>query len=384
MASLNDDVTDDLEAGFDPAGLVTPPMKTSGQSDVIIATSSDCAAPITPVSNQALFGKGLELGTVPDINAEFAIVEQNRVHLVDLKEVEEAILGRDAISQEDAVLIDSTFGSFFSTRLSQEEFTRAPSKTNFPYASVFIRKRIAKEEVVIFENLANFVEKPIAELKQFQAAIDAAIPQIREAIEASQAQFSDVIKTIHTSKNTIFPVGELFVNLITTPVNELPLEKFDFKAIGGLPEASANFLKAVEVLQTVFQEAHLPYFIDMVVRDDEGLAAQWVHYPQQCLRYLPRVTLGDLVAVYQTYSVFGRLSSLSTEVTQAIRFFESRHAELQELAQDFATINDYILTHTTDIVQVSRRIQVLHDVVKNMVIVNSAMKPIFTFLAYCH
>ena len=162
LSDLDDNVNTDI--------VKEPGSTSAGDPGVIIENKTPgvkkSETPLTPE----------QLLAITDSGTQFNIVTDGVSRIVELKEIQEQIISNESINQTDASYINDVFGNLFNNRLSLEEFTTLPSKTNFLYVKNFMRNKIA-------------MEHEAAEVK-FKRFVDSNLRLIHEALELTEINFT--------------------------------------------------------------------------------------------------------------------------------------------------------------------------------------------------
>lgn len=159
MAGLNDDVDEGLPSLEELAELEKTisniheePNVNSNQPqpEKIILIANDLnqepKSVIEPSVNE-LFGDEIIPGEVPNLNAEFEIIEQRRNALDDFKSVALNIEEKKSVCQEDIKLLDSISPGFINDERPIGYFTKLPTKTYFEETIRDMNLHISKESI---------------------------------------------------------------------------------------------------------------------------------------------------------------------------------------------------------------------------------------------
>lgn len=159
MAGLNDDVEEGLlsleeiaELEKDISDIHEEPNVNpiQPQPDKIVLVANDLdeqPEEIKEPSAQELFGDSIIPGEVPNLNAEFEIVEQRRNALDDFKSVALDIESKQTVCQEDIKLLDSISPGFINEERPIGYFTKLPTKTYLKETLRDMKLHISKESI---------------------------------------------------------------------------------------------------------------------------------------------------------------------------------------------------------------------------------------------
>jgi hypothetical protein len=374
MGSLNDDVEEGLNQNIQPTDLIQPPTSNDKPKQELTFVTNVNSAQTQPNTDQVnIVGEVPDPGKLPDINPQFEIVEQGHTTVTNLKQIEEQITGQETISREDANLIDDMFGDFFNNRLSAREFTAMRTKTNFPYASRFMRERIAQEETMLFNKFKVFFEEPLEDFKQFEHHYEHYyIPFIRDQILGIRAQYSDVLDHIFESKNVVIPWGaeqKAFINLLTLSTQT---ELADNKAIEPLLDQALNNVRIV------LSNATFVGYVQAVL--SKGISAsEWSQLISHDDYYENTLTFGDVIKFYQSEFVSDSLDNMLLVIRATVLLFNNLAQTAGTIETDFEKLDDFIVRHVPELKSLNDRLQTLFEVAKNMTLLNVSMT---TFLDY--
>ena len=155
MAGLNDDVEEGLVSLEYETDLTivedvfTPEINPSQpEPDEILFLRKDTADSVSErvVSVTEIFGNGLVPGELPNLNAEFELIEQRRTTINDYEETSNIITGNKSISQEDAKLLDAIVPGFINDDRPLGYFTKDSTKTFFNESVGIMNKTIDLEK----------------------------------------------------------------------------------------------------------------------------------------------------------------------------------------------------------------------------------------------
>lgn len=171
MAGLNDDVDEgleDLEEDFKPEEINLDPITPNINSNqpepdpVILVTQnySNKEGENKEPSIQDLFGDAVIPGEIPNLNAEFVIIQQRSDSLDDFKTTSFAIGDRKSICQEDAKLLDALAPGFLNDETKPiGYFTKDNTKTFFDETVKDMNSYVYNENKEIDELLKNHLTK---------------------------------------------------------------------------------------------------------------------------------------------------------------------------------------------------------------------------------
>ena len=204
--SLNDDVNKDLpEGGFDESNLAKP--KVDNDSDlvntiVVVKDQSENSEP-SPEPSEEVIDK------VSQTKIVFDIVSNDIRKVIDLKDVEDTLLNKKAVSQMDAEAIKQVFGE---TAPSPNSYTKAPTRIGLEELQTYVSNEVDKKEQDLDLSITNLTNK----LKDLSPIIfeatehGIAIVEMERHTESLKDKFAAIVN----SKNLIYQVGKEFFNLL--------------------------------------------------------------------------------------------------------------------------------------------------------------------------
>lgn len=375
MASLNDDVEEGLNSEIKPDELIQPPTANKKpQVQMTFVTNVDSAEPQPNTDNVNIIEEVPDPGKLPDINPTFEIVEQNHTTVTNLKQVEEQISSQETISREDASLIDDMFGDFFNKRLSAREFTLMRTKTNFPYASRFMRERIAQEEAQLFNQFKVFFEEPLEDFKQFEHHYEHYyIPFIRDQILSIRTTHGDILDQIFESKNVVIPWGpeqKECINLLSLPTRT---ELVDNQAI----EPILN--QALSNIRIVLTNVTFVGYMQSVLSNGISVS-EWKQLISHDDYYENELVFGDIVKFYKSPFVLESLDNMLLTIRATVVLFNNLAQSAALIESDFTKLDEYITRKVPDIKALNDQLQTLFEVAKNLALLNVSAKAFFDFL----
>lgn len=378
MGSLNDGVEEGLNNDVDPSGLIQPPVDNKQpQEEITFVTSGNSNQPQPNTDNLNVIDQTPDAGELPDINAKFEIVENDRVVLTDLKSVEATIMNQQVISREDADVIDSVFGEFFGPRLTRHEFTMHRTKSNLPYAQRFMRQRIASEEAGLVSKFKVLFEEPLEDFKRFEHHYEHYyIPFIRDQILAIRATHEEVLKSVQESKNVVIPWGpeqKEFINLMTLPTTTELVEN------NGIDKKLEDSLKSIHFILT---NATFVGFMQAVI--SKGISAsEWDQLASHNDYYENTFVLGDLITFYKSEFLLESLDQLLLSIRATLVLFNNLVTSSKSIEQDFDKIDEFLASKVPEIKALNDRFQTLFEVAKNLALLNVSMNALLNFLKRC-
>ena len=231
MAGLNDDVEEGLISLEEETDLTIVDDVLTNQTnpsqpdpDNIIFLNKDTADSVdeSTVNITELFGDSLVPGELPNLNAEFELIEQKRNTVNDYEETSKIITGRNSISQEDAKLLNSIVPGFINDNRPLEYFTKNTTRTYFNESIVAMENVINSENNNLDEMLSNHLNNLLQHYSTFNVGFETKLKDIllsqnktiKQLLE-NQVVFSTDISDKYFKDNVVLN------QFLVTPIDDL-------------------------------------------------------------------------------------------------------------------------------------------------------------------
>lgn len=226
---INDDAVQDLDDTLVDHDVIrsTPVAPLNPIQTTIVPWSRE----ISPKPQALTEG---DIQQIAQSDVQFTVIENDIAHTVELEDVEKEFLAQESICQDTAKYLNEYFEGFLTSRVSIEEFTRKPSRTNLGVTEKFIRQSIVQEQSTIITSFTQFTQSSIGDILSVIQKLDDDYLNAFDANMTSIASLStDVIAGLSENKNTIVPFqnGEQIefidiaeADLICLDFNNLKLE----------------------------------------------------------------------------------------------------------------------------------------------------------------
>ena len=378
MPSLNDDVENDLNTDIDPSALIQQPVDTShATKEVTFVTKVGSTKPQPNTDDLDIMEETPKDGQLPDLDAKFEIVDQQHVLVTDLKSVETMITNQNVISREDANLIESVYGSFFTSRLACEEFTHFKTKTNLPYALRFMQLRVSKEEMQFFDKFKVFFHEPMEDFCQFEHHYEKYyIPFVKDQLLNLRIAHNKVLTHIAESNNVVIPWGvdqKELVNVLTFLLRTELSEAVD---------KERDVATAFNNVRQLLESHEFIGFIKSVL--SSGMSTvEWDTIANRGAYYENDLTLGQLIQFYQTNALDEALDSLLSKIKMNVSRFTELSTESGTIEQEFSVIDKFLLDTTSELKSINNSMQLLFETAKSFALLNISMNVILAYLKRC-
>lgn len=257
MTNLNTGMTDDLghTDSIDP-GINLPGTVTSVSGLATVQTVGDTNVPLEEEQD-----KDDAVQELLDKDVVFEIMSDKVEDIISMQEVEDTILGEKVIDRSGAATINMAFEGFLGDKLSLNEFTHEPTRTNFQFSANYMGRRIAQEQADVVELLGTPLEKYQELITHARAAL---VETIFPRLDKDIYEVHSTLEMMELDpRELIVPTTKEFVNLyklelgkdqpVSTVLEDVAtgMVKFDMGAVAfGLArvEATINANKELALL----------------------------------------------------------------------------------------------------------------------------------------
>ena len=339
--ALNDNVLDDLDDGgvVDNDLIVAPGQQTLPANNAIVNVNTNTHNQESSVLSKEDTEKLL------NSNIQFKLVEDGHTKLIDLKDVENNIMGQESMDQKAAAYIDQTFGNYVTESFPIQMFSEKPTGVNFKHACKFMKSRIAQEEAQVisnyeillnsFNDTIEIVEKSTAYLKL-----------LKDLLEVIRCENTDLKQHLQDNKNLVYPYENEFINIVNAPLGSFDINKMNFP------------VQQSESTDTSFNVTEMSRYLNSL---DQIMSQQWrlksfiLQNVDQPYANTSPISLIDLVKFYteDRWFLFEPSEVLLNEKITRLKEIQSLGAgniqviekQLTENGGEIANINDVILSH---------------------------------------
>lgn len=313
--NLNDGVMDDLKdlPQVDNDIVVAP---GSGQTTgaVKIITTDD------PTLNKAAVVPEEVIAKLPEMDVSINLVTEGADKVVNLRDVEQEIIGQEGISRDTAKYLSTSFEALVDGPVKLGEYTLNKSRTNFDYVKRVMKQKIALEENAVLGNVQLLLGAPLNDIKNvYQQTLSTYIPTIESQLYDLKVLAGTVAEAIEQTKNSVFVYGgdgSTFINLSTVNIADIDVARL--RESNQIPETILGVLGG---LVKMLNQPTIFNFVHSVIDAKSVEECMSLNY-RPIYMGLP-VTVKDLVKFYQG------------DVHQYIRYLEQaceeRLAKLNEI-----------------------------------------------------
>lgn len=242
--AINDGVLDDLENnGVVDNDLVLAPGDNAVPSNAAVVTvNTDTSKQDSSILSDE--SKDKLLNSV----VTFKLVEDGHTKLINLKDVENNILGQEAMDQKAAAYIENSFGNFVTESFPIQMFSEKPTGINFSKACKFMKTRIAQEEAEVVSNyelLLNNFQDVVEVVEKSMSSLEV----LKDLLETVRYENTDLLQLLKENKNLVVPYENKFINIVNEPIGS-----FDFKLIQ-LPNVDSGLIASyLESIKSILDQ----------------------------------------------------------------------------------------------------------------------------------
>lgn len=329
---LNDGVDDDLVD--DP--LVTLPNQTpSGPEQVTkIITPVGSITDQGEVTGAELFKQAVPAGELPNFDAKIALIEEGVAKIVDLKEVEQQILGENQISQESAATYDSLLeGKLFET-FPKYLYSKKPSKVNYGETVGLVRYQISQEALNVNAYAQEFMKEPLEVAKQIYESISVQCRQLLEnLLDDISYRYRDLIEKLDDQPNlSVIWKGDI-LNLAKVMITSVPLDDFkidyqtekfsNYKQTPEFGQLRQAMITLQEILKCPYFKAYLSHVADHTPIPYADLKTTFTAYGEG-----REFSLMELIQLFKEDRLMGQADDLIAVMKEA-------YHDLDDLRKDY-------------------------------------------------
>lgn len=339
--ALNDNVLDDLQNNgvVDNDLIVAPGQQTLPENNTIVNVNTNTdnqeSTVLTKEDTEKLLNSTIQ----------FKLVEDGHTKLIDLKDVENNIMGQESMDQKAAAYIDQTFGNYVTESFPIQMFSEKPTGVNFKHACNFMKTRIAQEEAQVisnyeillnsFNDTIEIVEKSTTYLKL-----------LKDLLEVVRSENTDLNQQLQDNKNLVYPYENEFINIVNAPLGSFDINKLSFP------------VQQSESTDTSFNITEMSRYLNSL---DQIMTQQWrlksfiLQNVDQPYASTSPISLIDLVKFFteDRWFLFEPSEVLLNEKITRLKEIQSLGAgniqviekQLTENGGEIANINDVILSH---------------------------------------
>lgn len=287
--SINDDQTSDLPHESDLDSSITPPKDTAPvPPSATIVPPEPAAGHVIPSDE--------EMTKLVNPETPIEVVSDAGARVVDLKEIEETIIGQESIAAAQVAGLQERFGNIVTESITEKMFTAVPTKTNYSHVLRAMRTKIAQEEAELNGKWLAYRNSAVLPAVQFfESAANAFIPALRSiVVHANFMAQCGLEKANREDFERGTYKGEIF------DLSKLDFQTLDVQGLGSFAELQESqhelAIKAVDGIKEIFKHQHFKCFI-LAANDNKDFEYCMSH--NMCADYHDcPITCGDIVKFY--------------------------------------------------------------------------------------
>lgn len=363
--ALNDNAMDDLGEPPQDIDLIQQPSPIPKNHQAIV---------MTPAKNmEGEIMSDEDLAKLPSMDVSFKLVENGQAKIVNLEEVEQEILGQESIGKLSAETASLAFESLFDGPVKLNHFTQTPSQTNYAYVKRHMREQIALEEINVALAMNVFLDQPLEDgYCLYKNINENYIPTLRSDAFYLTAACMAVKKIIDTTKDTVYPMGETFVDLA-----KVDLIKLDISQVQNLQANTTVLANAVKTLQLAMDDHFFTGFVHAII---QGRGTAYGMTRDAGIEYYGQtLTVGDLIAFYQNMESNACFNYMQEQAEQGLANMQKLQdsGKVDQSSRD--SINAFLLEHSETIHDGIKSLHLLTHAIRGMGFMNLAAKALFEF-----
>lgn len=373
--SLNDDAIADLptDTMVDEDLIKTPPIvPVTDKTTLILTKTPEVKQDVTMVTEE-------EVQSLLDTDIQFKLIGDQTSKVVELRDIEQEFLAQESIDRHTAQFLNEHFQGLLSPRLTLEEFTRSPSKTNFKVTQQHIQLSISQEEAEVVDTFSHFTTKSLDDVaKVLDRIANDYLSQFMDNMRILAKTSEAVIADVSQNKNTIVPFqnGEHveFVDVAT-----LDLLALDFNNLKLKTESVASLTAYKDNIRSIIDNSSVKTLIVLVVDCEK------VSYPidkEILMRVSDKpIDLLTLAKFFNGNALRDYLDTFGATVTTAQEDIKKILSEVQELQQTYPAVKEYLITKSAHIHSVINTSVQMAANINNLNILALNVKTLFEYLS---
>lgn len=363
--ALNDNVMDGLGEPPEDIDLIQQPSAIPRNKQPILMTAA------SGLEGEIMSDE--DLAKLPSMDISFKLVEDGQDKIVNLEEVEKEILGQESIGKIAAEYASLAFESIFNGPVKLNHFTQTPSQTNYEYVKRHMRSQIAQEEALVASALQVFLDQPLEDgYSLYNNIKENYLPALRSDAFHLTAACSSVKKIIDTTKDTVYPMGEAFVDLA-----KVDLITLDISKVQNLQANTTLLANAVKTLQLAMDDHFFSGYIHAIIH---GKGTAYASTREAGVEYYGQsLTIGDLLAFYQNMESNASFDYMQEQAQQGLVNMQKlkENATVDQSSKE--AVNAFLLENSETIHGSIKTLHLLTHAIRGMGFMNAASKALFEF-----
>lgn len=332
MSNLNEGVLDDIDSSEHAEDFEFVEPKTSNTNapnlDLVIPDKNNGLTEDRPPTAEELFGPNVKPGEVPNIEAEFKTIDEHQQKIVNLEEVEAAIIGSDGISKESAEHFNQYFPGFLD-KIPLNRFTKLPTKVHYGDFLQYSKEAIDAAKTEVSTLSSEFIISMSNAVEAYEDYLeDKAIPYIENQLEIINATYGDFIARVNAESKILVPVTKIkpdedpeentverhqlnkvqFIDLLQFPIYDFDHNIVEVPKLKAFGYKLVRFMSGMYDIKPAIMAPELLYFISTDYGLNDGLISKELVYAQK--PRMNEVSLKDIFMFYNSNGVKERLGDL--------------------------------------------------------------------------
>lgn len=338
--ALNDDAVDDLPANtlVDEDLVKTPAIVTpTDQDTMILVKTSEVPQEISLLTED-------DVKKITETNVKFKLIGDQTQKIVDLRAVEHEFIAQESIDRHTAQYLNQHFEGLLSSKLSIEEFTKSPTKTNFDVTKRHVNVMISQEEAAAVIDFSDFTQNALKDTQEVLEKISSDYLGQFQIIMSGIARLSEsVIADISQNKNTVVPYqnGE---HVEFLDIAEMDMVTLDFGNLKLNTETVSILSKHKQNIEHIIANSSVKTLIVLAVECGK------VSYPvdREILVHAmdKPMNLLLLAKFFNSVALRDYIDGFSTTIANAIADIDSTRSETEALAENYSSVKEYLIAKT--------------------------------------
>lgn len=366
--------------------LVVPPGDNEPSTDLSIITpvGGDMERHEN-VTDEELFGSNIVPGELPDIQAKVAMVEEDKVKIANLKDLEATITTRGAVSRDDAISVESLAGDFVSQFHSLNCFSRAPSRVNYDATNTYMVRRVAAEEEAGCDHISSMIKTAVEFAKSLAAkADDKLIGSLVDQIDSIKNHLEDHPLEV---AQAVFPLNGSFLNVLTAPLKDLKLDEINWASAQGDAKAKEDIQSGLLGLQTRINNSSIYVFLEAsrceVSAGTSFQALHGTHYTQAVTNGFP-MTAQHILTCYSEGNMEQLLKCCQKALDEASHYLQNLQTRCQEESGDYEQLSDLMRGENKNFEHRVKGLEMANDVLNRLPYISYSVGRLITGFVRLH
>lgn len=366
--------------------LVVPPGDTEPSVDLQIVTPVDQhVGRHDQMSDEDLFGANIVPGQLPDIKANIAMVEEDKVKVANLKDLEATITTRGAVSRDDAIAVEEIFGDFITQFHSPSAFSRAPSRVNYDQTNTYMVRRIAAEEETASDHVATTVKMSAEFAKELAARAETKlIPALLEQIGSIRECMTE--HPVNTAE-AVIPMSGAFINVLTTQLRDLKIEDLNFDQARGDAKAKQDIASGLAGLAQRLSNNSIYIFLEAsgcAVTNDTTIAALHETHFNRVSESGFMMNAKNILSFYAEGNLEKLLKCVQKSLDTSSTYLLNLQTRCGEVSGNYEQVSDLMRGENGQFERQVKTVEMADDILRRLPYINFSVGQLLTGFANLH